>query len=425
MLNRWNFLKTGFYEGINIGQIGHTTDQKPTYAVGEARFTWDPIPEVATYRVTIARYQEEPFRSLGTAWDGDTFDTTVHPGLPASGDGEFYLLSLNGYNTEGDLVASLMVSYTNGFGGDYRFRIGAQLTPTATPVRATPTLVTTRPPGQLQSSGILTLENANRYLFSSAALVDTGQEDLYFETVAYQQEDGGALLVSSFLGRVASRTRGTSDRSPWTRVPVPATEPSAKGRPAQVNHVYVVNARDGQPGRYIVLRVTRLDEGSVTFDWVYYSPTPVSATPIPGPATAVPVTPTPTPGPATAVPVTPTATSAPKTPTPTPAPVAKAVEAGAASGPAFTVGKRLQAGGIDIELEGGIQGGYSSPFVVDWDNEGKKDLLVGDAEGHINLFLNSGTDSDPTLTAGVKIHANGAEIQVSHYGWDGGVFIRC
>ena len=45
--------------------------------------------------------------------------------------------------------------------------------------------------------------------------------------------------------------------------------------------------------------------------------------------------------------------------------------------------------------------------------------MVGDAEGHINLFLNSGTDSDPTLTAGVKIHANGAEIQVSHYGWDG------
>ena len=158
--------------------------------------------------VTIARYQEEPFRSLGTAWDGDTFDTTVHPGLPASDDGEFYLLSLNGYNTEGDLVASLMVSYTNGFGGDYRFRIGAQLTPTATPIRATPTLVTTRPPGQLQSSGTLTLENANRYLFSSAALVDAGQEDLYFETVAYQQEDGGALLVSSFWGEGGLEDQG-------------------------------------------------------------------------------------------------------------------------------------------------------------------------------------------------------------------------
>ena len=136
----------------NIGDIGDVNEPKPTYGEEEVSFTWDPIAEATSYVVVITRYQEEPFRRLGTAWRIETFDTMEVPALLGSDEGEFYLLSLSGYN-RGELVASLMISYTNGFGGDYRFRVVSHLTPqptstptavpSATPVPTTPTITPT------------------------------------------------------------------------------------------------------------------------------------------------------------------------------------------------------------------------------------------------------------------------------------------
>lgn len=40
----------------------------------------------------------------------------------------------------------------------------------------------------------------------------------------------------------------------------------------------------------------------------------------------------------------------------------------------------------------------SSPRVVDWNNDGRKDLVVGERDGHIRLFLNSGTDAVPAFS---------------------------
>jgi FG-GAP-like repeat len=51
------------------------------------------------------------------------------------------------------------------------------------------------------------------------------------------------------------------------------------------------------------------------------------------------------------------------------------------------------------------------PQVVDWNNDGKKDLLAGDSRGQVWIFINNGTQKMPRLEKGVRIEANGNPIQ--------------
>jgi len=56
-------------------------------------------------------------------------------------------------------------------------------------------------------------------------------------------------------------------------------------------------------------------------------------------------------------------------------------------------------------------GHTTSPEVIDWNNDGKKDLLVGTfSEGKIKLFLNQGTDADPIFAGGEFLQAGGEEL---------------
>jgi|GEM_PF-1549357 len=52
----------------------------------------------------------------------------------------------------------------------------------------------------------------------------------------------------------------------------------------------------------------------------------------------------------------------------------------------------IQVSGKNLDI-----GAYSIPCVCDWNNDGKKDLLVGDEYGYVTLFLNSGTDENPVF----------------------------
>jgi len=47
---------------------------------------------------------------------------------------------------------------------------------------------------------------------------------------------------------------------------------------------------------------------------------------------------------------------------------------------------------------------------VDWDNDGKKDLLSGDTKGQIWLYLNTGTQEAPELAEGTRVEADGKPI---------------
>jgi hypothetical protein len=62
-----------------------------------------------------------------------------------------------------------------------------------------------------------------------------------------------------------------------------------------------------------------------------------------------------------------------------------------------------------------LAAGYmSAPTVIDWNNDGKKDLLVGHFDqGHISLHLNQGTDANPVFNGGALIESNGLPITTS------------
>ncbi len=47
---------------------------------------------------------------------------------------------------------------------------------------------------------------------------------------------------------------------------------------------------------------------------------------------------------------------------------------------------------------------------MDWNNDGKKDLISGDTKGQVWLFLNTGTDKEPVLAEGIRVQADGKPI---------------
>jgi hypothetical protein len=47
---------------------------------------------------------------------------------------------------------------------------------------------------------------------------------------------------------------------------------------------------------------------------------------------------------------------------------------------------------------------------VDFNNDGKKDVLAGDTKGQVWMFLNTGTDAAPVLAEGVRLESNGNTI---------------
>lgn len=72
---------------------------------------------------------------------------------------------------------------------------------------------------------------------------------------------------------------------------------------------------------------------------------------------------------------------------------------GSADVPAYDSFSYIQSGGADLSVYGaGCQGSF--PRALDWNNDGRKDLLVGDANGMVSLFVNTGTDAQPAFVAG-------------------------
>jgi parallel beta-helix repeat protein len=69
--------------------------------------------------------------------------------------------------------------------------------------------------------------------------------------------------------------------------------------------------------------------------------------------------------------------------------------------------------------EGGVNlsvGNWSAPFVVDWDGDGVYDLVVGDAEGYLTLFLGIET-ANVTLQPGQRLQTRGPRTYISVGGW--------
>jgi len=69
----------------------------------------------------------------------------------------------------------------------------------------------------------------------------------------------------------------------------------------------------------------------------------------------------------------------------------------------------------DIEANGGTidVGNNSAPFVVDWDEDGLLDLVVGDETGNLRLYLNSGTPAVHAFTTYSLVEVNGSPVDYS------------
>lgn len=81
--------------------------------------------------------------------------------------------------------------------------------------------------------------------------------------------------------------------------------------------------------------------------------------------------------------------------------------------PVFTNFTHIQAGGVDI-FQAGAGCGAPAPCVVDYNADGKRDLLVGNgANGTVYYYQNTNSDTAPMLASGVPLLLGGSPLSVS------------
>ncbi|MFH1758172.1 MAG: FG-GAP-like repeat-containing protein [Pseudomonadota bacterium] len=78
---------------------------------------------------------------------------------------------------------------------------------------------------------------------------------------------------------------------------------------------------------------------------------------------------------------------------------------GTNAAPRYAVGMKLRGGGKEIKVKN-----PSAPYLVDWNGDGKIDLLVGDGGGYLHLFLNAGAADSVDFAPGVKVQAAGKDL---------------
>ncbi len=74
---------------------------------------------------------------------------------------------------------------------------------------------------------------------------------------------------------------------------------------------------------------------------------------------------------------------------------------------------RLEAGGAPIDMGGCI--GCAGPHLLDLDEDGLQDLLVGDFVGHMHVFRNTTSNESPVYAPGRMLEANGEVIEIPNW----------
>jgi len=77
--------------------------------------------------------------------------------------------------------------------------------------------------------------------------------------------------------------------------------------------------------------------------------------------------------------------------------------------PVFAPGEKLQAGGKLLSVA--TTGGHARLSICDWNNDGSRDLIVADGSGTVSLFLNRGGEVRAMLAAGTRLQAGGKPLQ--------------
>lgn len=80
---------------------------------------------------------------------------------------------------------------------------------------------------------------------------------------------------------------------------------------------------------------------------------------------------------------------------------------GSNESPRYPTRIRLKAGEKEIKVKG-----PSAPCLVDWNEDGRKDLLVGDGGGYLHLFLNAGSSAAPNYASTSRVQADYKTLDV-------------
>lgn len=75
------------------------------------------------------------------------------------------------------------------------------------------------------------------------------------------------------------------------------------------------------------------------------------------------------------------------------------------TGRGLTLLDTLRANGVKV-----LVAYNSNPDVVDWNEDGKKDIVIGEQTGYVRLYLNQGTNSNPVFTTYSNIQSGGVSI---------------
>ncbi len=81
---------------------------------------------------------------------------------------------------------------------------------------------------------------------------------------------------------------------------------------------------------------------------------------------------------------------------------------GTVGNPVLTYVGLIQVGGVALDA-----GDYSTPWTNDWNQDGLIDLLVGASDGKVRLYINVGSNANPTFnTTGYVVLASAAQLDV-------------
>jgi hypothetical protein len=71
----------------------------------------------------------------------------------------------------------------------------------------------------------------------------------------------------------------------------------------------------------------------------------------------------------------------------------------------------VQDGGVDLVVNGSIP----DPLVYDWDEDGVKDLILGQfSYGYVRFYRNIGSNSNPVFNGYSWVYAGGSQISVTY-----------
>ena len=88
--------------------------------------------------------------------------------------------------------------------------------------------------------------------------------------------------------------------------------------------------------------------------------------------------------------------------------------------PILSTANYIMAGGVELDI-----GNRAAPVADDWNGDGKKDLLIGVNDGRIRIYINKGSDSEPLFDVFYFIEVSGRVFDAGQrsapriYDWNG------